>query len=114
MVAKVHLAYDSVKANSIKDQVVFSMEKNRGGPPLIDLDFREDFPQNLLEPMGSRVAECFVPRAFPRGLDASGVGRHGALHFGLLRVGSFQQPEVPRGLQKGVMDLTGVGDLLFS
>jgi replicative DNA helicase len=64
VVSKVHLAYDSVKAKSFKDQVVFSIEKNRGGPALIDLEFRKDFPHYRFDPHGSHVAERLVDERF--------------------------------------------------
>ncbi len=42
-VSKVHLAYDPVRAATFKHQVVFTVEKNRGGQAPLDLEFRKDF-----------------------------------------------------------------------
>ena len=59
-VAKVHLAYDAVKARGYRDWVVFSIEKNRGGPTLVDLEFRKDFTHFRFEPDGGMVSEQLV------------------------------------------------------
>ncbi len=59
-VAKVHLAYDAVKARSFRDWVVFSIEKNRGGPTLVDLEFMKDFTHFRFDPEGGVVSEQLV------------------------------------------------------
>jgi replicative DNA helicase len=59
-VSKVHLAYDAVRARGFRDWVVFSIEKNRGGPNLIDLEFRKDFAHFRYDPEGGMVAEKLV------------------------------------------------------
>jgi replicative DNA helicase len=64
IVSKVHLAYDSVKAKSFKERAVFSIEKNRGGPALIDLEFRKDFPHYRFDPVGTHVSERLVDERF--------------------------------------------------
>lgn len=64
IVSKVHLAYDAVKAKSFKERAVFSIEKNRGGPALIDLDFRKDFPHYRFDPVGTHVVERLVDERF--------------------------------------------------
>lgn len=64
IVSKVHLAYDSVKAKTFKERAVFSIEKNRGGPALIDLEFRKDFPHYRFDPQGAHVAERLVDERF--------------------------------------------------
>lgn len=64
IVSKVHLAYDSVKAQTFRQKAVFSIEKNRGGPALIDLEFRKDFPHYRFDPVGSHVAERLVDERF--------------------------------------------------
>ena len=56
-VARSHLAYDTVRAETFKQQVVFSVEKNRGGPAMVDLEFRKDFLHYRFEPRGSYMAE---------------------------------------------------------
>lgn len=59
-VSRVHLAYDPVKAETYRDYVVFTIEKNRGGPNLIDIEFRKDFLYYRFEPIGGIVAEKLV------------------------------------------------------
>lgn len=59
-VSKIHLAYDSVKAKTYRDWVVFSIEKNRGGPALVDLEFRKDFAHFRFDPEGGIVTEQLV------------------------------------------------------
>ena len=60
IVSKLHLTYDPVRAETFKNQVVFSIEKNRGGPALVDLEFRKNFTHFRLESQGSYVAEKLV------------------------------------------------------
>lgn len=59
-VSKVHLSYDAVRARTFRDWVVMSIEKNRGGPNLIDLEFRKDFPHFRFDPEGGIVSEQLV------------------------------------------------------
>jgi len=59
-VSKAHLAYDSVRAKSFKDYSVFSIEKNRGGPAQIDLEFRKDHAYFRFDPIGGIVAERLI------------------------------------------------------
>jgi replicative DNA helicase len=59
-VSKVHLSYDPVGAQQFKDWVVVSIEKNRGGPNLIDLEFRKDFRHFRFHPDGGIVKEKLV------------------------------------------------------
>ena len=56
-VSKVHLAYDSLGAQRFRDWVVFSLEKNRGGPNLVDLEFQKDFTHFRFHPEGGVVTE---------------------------------------------------------
>ena len=56
-VSKIHLAYDPVRAESFRAWVVFSIEKNRGGQNLIDLEHRKDFEHLRFDPFGGLVAE---------------------------------------------------------
>lgn len=51
-VAKVHLAYDPVRAETFRRWVVVSVEKNRAGPSLVDLEFRKDFVHFRFDPQG--------------------------------------------------------------
>lgn len=59
-VSKVHLAFDPVRAETFKELVVLSVEKNRGGPNLLDLEHRKDFLHFRLDPAGGIVAERLV------------------------------------------------------
>lgn len=59
-VSKVHLAYDPVRADTFKDYVVVTIEKNRGGPNLIDLEFRKQFLYYRFDPQGDIVREKLV------------------------------------------------------
>jgi replicative DNA helicase len=59
-VSKVHLAYDPVRSSTFKDYVVVSVEKNRGGPTLVDLEFRKDFSYYRFDPTGGLVAENLI------------------------------------------------------
>jgi replicative DNA helicase len=59
-ISKVHLSYDSIRAQGFRDWVVMSVEKNRGGPNLIDLEFRKDFAHFRFDPNGGMVQEKLV------------------------------------------------------
>jgi replicative DNA helicase len=59
-VSKIHLSYDTVRARGFRDWVVVSIEKNRGGPNLIDLELRKDFRHFRLDPDGGLVSEKLV------------------------------------------------------
>ena len=59
-VAKVHLTYDARRAASFRNYLVVSVEKNRGGPSLVDLEFRKDFAHFRLFPDGGYVSEQLV------------------------------------------------------
>jgi replicative DNA helicase len=63
-VSKVHLAYDPVRAEQFHRQVVFSIEKNRGGPAMVDLEFRKDFEHYRFDPLGSYLAERLTDDRF--------------------------------------------------
>lgn len=59
-VSKVHLAYNRAGAKRFREWVVWSVEKNRGGPNLIDLEFRKDFSHFRFDPDGGIVTENLV------------------------------------------------------
>ncbi|MFA5891315.1 MAG: DnaB-like helicase C-terminal domain-containing protein [Actinomycetota bacterium] len=63
-VSKVHLAYDTVRAKTFRDYTVFSIEKNRGGPATLDLEFRKDFVYFRFNPSGGLVAERLVDERY--------------------------------------------------
>ena len=59
-VSKVHLAYDPVRAETFHNFTVFTIEKNRGGPNLIDIEFKKDFLYYRFDPQGGIVAEKLI------------------------------------------------------
>lgn len=59
-VSKVHLSYDTRAERSFREWVVFSIEKNRGGPALLDLEFHKDFRHYRFEPDGGLVSERLI------------------------------------------------------
>ena len=59
-ISKIHLSYDPIGAREFKHWVVTSVEKNRGGPNLIDLEFRKDFGHFRFDPQGGVVREKLV------------------------------------------------------
>jgi replicative DNA helicase len=59
-VSKVHLAYNTKGAQAFREWVVMSVEKNRGGPNLVDLEFRKDFRHFRFDPEGGIVTERLV------------------------------------------------------
>jgi replicative DNA helicase len=59
-VSKAHLAYDPVRADRYRQQVVFSIEKNRSGPAPVDLEFRKDFASFRFHPEGAFLTEKLV------------------------------------------------------
>jgi replicative DNA helicase len=56
-VSRVHLTYDTVRAERFHHQVVFSVEKNRGGPAMVDLEYDKDFLHYRFVPGGRYLAE---------------------------------------------------------
>lgn len=60
ILSKVHLAYDTAQAEGARNFVVFSVEKNRGGPALVDLEFRKNFTHYRFGSQGAYVRERLV------------------------------------------------------
>lgn len=60
IVAKSHVAFDPVRANAFRRAVVFSVEKNRGGPAGVDVEFEKHFGSYRFDPSGRYVAERLV------------------------------------------------------
>lgn len=56
-VSEVHLAYDSVRAETYRKMVVLSIEKNRSGPAMIDMEFAGELDRFRLNPTGGFVTE---------------------------------------------------------
>lgn len=63
-VAKVHLAYDQLRAKSFHDWVVLSVEKNRAGPSPMHLELLKDFSRFRFVPDGGLCAEQLVDERF--------------------------------------------------
>jgi hypothetical protein len=59
-VSKVHLAYDATRASTYRNYTVFTLEKNRGGANLVDLEFRKDFVYYRYDPVGGLVEENLI------------------------------------------------------
>lgn len=60
IVSKTHVAFDPVRAAAFKHSVVFSIEKNRGGPAALDLEFTKHFASYRFDPVGRFVQERLV------------------------------------------------------
>ena len=59
-VSKSHSAYDGIRAQEFTSKVILSIDKNRGGPAPVDLEFTKDLAHFRLEPMGSVVEDRLV------------------------------------------------------
>lgn len=59
-VSKVHLAYDPVKAETFRNLVIFSLEKNRNGRASIDIEYQKDFAHARFVMPGQWVAETLL------------------------------------------------------
>jgi len=59
-VSKRHSAYDPVKAETFRQKVVVSVEKNRGGPTGMDMEFTKDFANYRFDPEGGFCQETLV------------------------------------------------------
>jgi len=63
-VSNVHTAYDPVRAETFKSEVIFTIEKNRDGPAPVELEFRKDFGHYRFDPDGGYVSERLVDDQF--------------------------------------------------
>ena len=63
-VSNVHTAYDPVRAEAFKGQVIFTIEKNRDGPAPLELEFGKDFGHYRFDPEGGYVSERLVDDRF--------------------------------------------------
>ncbi len=59
-VAKAHRAYDPVRAETFKHEVVFTVEKNRDGAAPVNVEFRKDFEHYRFVQSGEYVQERLV------------------------------------------------------
>lgn len=60
IVSKAHLAYDTTRHAEFAKAVVMTVEKNRRGEALVDLEFDKDFVNYRFAPRGRFVAEKLV------------------------------------------------------
>jgi len=59
-VSKAHLAYDGARAEHFRRSVVVTVEKNRGGPAGMNMEFTKDFASYRFEPDGRFTQERLV------------------------------------------------------
>ena len=59
-VSRVHLEFNPQKAQSLRDWVVCSVEKNRSGRDVVDVQFEKQFSYCSLNPNGSYVTEKLI------------------------------------------------------
>lgn len=59
-VSKRHTAYDSVRAETFKQEVVLTIEKNREGPTGVNMGYKKDFLHYRFDPEGEHVEEQLV------------------------------------------------------
>ncbi|MDH3707451.1 MAG: DnaB helicase C-terminal domain-containing protein [Acidimicrobiia bacterium] len=59
-VSRAHSAYDSLRADSFRNQVLLSIEKNRRGLAGVDLEFNRDYAHRRVDPRGAFVSELLV------------------------------------------------------
>ena len=59
-VSRSHLAFDPVRVEQFRRQIVFSIEKNRGGPSDLDMEFTKDFIHFRIDPHGAFITEKLV------------------------------------------------------
>ncbi|MHB1159195.1 MAG: DnaB-like helicase C-terminal domain-containing protein [Chloroflexota bacterium] len=60
VVARVHIEFNPEKAHSFHDWVVCSVEKNRSGRDVVDMQFEKLFSYSCLNPNGSYVTEKLI------------------------------------------------------
>lgn len=66
IVSRNHSAFDSVRAESFRSQVVFSVEKNRRGTAGVDLEFSRDFAHRRFHTTGGFVSERLIDEVLVR------------------------------------------------
>ncbi|MGI9602783.1 MAG: DnaB-like helicase C-terminal domain-containing protein [Acidimicrobiales bacterium] len=59
-VSRAHSAYDSLRADTFRNQVLLSVEKNRRGQAGVDLEFNRDYAHRRVDPRGGFVSELLV------------------------------------------------------
>ncbi len=59
-VSKAHSAFDTLRAQEFEGQIVLSVDKNRGGPAPIDMEYKKDLVHYRFEPEGAIVQDRLV------------------------------------------------------
>ena len=60
IVSRSQMTHDLTNAESFKNQLVFSLEKNRDGDDMIDMEFNKQFDYLRVDPEGSLVKERLI------------------------------------------------------
>ena len=60
VVARHHLMYNLTNAETYREWVVISVEKNRNGPDNVDLEFQKRFEHSMFDSSGSSVTEQLI------------------------------------------------------
>ena len=60
VVSREHIVYNPIQAESMRNWVVFSIEKNRSGRSGVDLEFRLDASHFCMEPRGDYVRDRLI------------------------------------------------------
>lgn len=66
IVSRNHSAFDTVRAESFRNQVIFTIEKNRRGTGGVDVEFTRDFAHRRFEPTGGFVSEHLIDEVMVR------------------------------------------------
>lgn len=66
IVSRNHSAFDTVRAESFRNQVVFTIEKNRRGTGGVDVEFTRDFAHRRFDPTGGFVSERLIDEVMVR------------------------------------------------
>lgn len=59
-VSKAHSAYDTLRAQEFGAQIILSIDKNRGGPAPVDMEYTKDLAHYRFDPNGAIVQERLV------------------------------------------------------
>jgi hypothetical protein len=60
IVSRSQMTHDLTAAESFKNQVVFTVEKNRDGADMVDIQFRKQYEYLRLDPKGETVNERLI------------------------------------------------------
>ncbi len=59
-VSKAHSAYDALRAEQFQRQIVLSIDKNRGGPAPVDMEYWKDLAHYRIDPQGDVVQDRLI------------------------------------------------------